>query len=288
MKNTMKLTIVAAAVASVFSISAQASTMHIGSATGIEASILDSGNFDTFALEGALGLAYKGNEWVNWGTHSSWGWLNANGTSVNTLGADPLGTSNLAGDGTNFVLTGVFGSGLTFTQTMTRVNNETIGVQVSLTNNTGSDVTGVQWGVGLDPDVDRNVSLSGYATHNTILGQGAGASVVAEGLLLGGHTLTLENTTSAGAHNIAAFINGPCCTPVDPTTAFAGAQFVGFNTTADNSISLAYDIGTMHTGDTKTIGYQYVMAVPEPETYAMFLAGLGLMGFMARRRSKTS
>ncbi len=31
-----------------------------------------------------------------------------------------------------------------------------------------------------------------------------------------------------------------------------------------------------------------VSAVPEPETYAMFLAGLGLMGFMARRRSKTS
>ncbi len=32
----------------------------------------------------------------------------------------------------------------------------------------------------------------------------------------------------------------------------------------------------------------WVSAVPEPETYAMFLAGLGLMGFMARRRSKTS
>jgi hypothetical protein len=28
-----------------------------------------------------------------------------------------------------------------------------------------------------------------------------------------------------------------------------------------------------------------VAAVPEPETYAMFLAGLGLMGFMARRRN---
>ena len=28
--------------------------------------------------------------------------------------------------------------------------------------------------------------------------------------------------------------------------------------------------------------------VPEPETYAMFLAGLGLMGFMARRRQKQS
>ena len=29
-----------------------------------------------------------------------------------------------------------------------------------------------------------------------------------------------------------------------------------------------------------------VAAVPEPETYAMFLAGLGLMGFVARRRNK--
>ncbi|ABB74552.1 PEP-CTERM protein-sorting domain-containing protein [Nitrosospira multiformis ATCC 25196] len=28
--------------------------------------------------------------------------------------------------------------------------------------------------------------------------------------------------------------------------------------------------------------------VPEPETYAMFLAGLGLMGFMARRKQKQS
>jgi PEP-CTERM motif len=30
-----------------------------------------------------------------------------------------------------------------------------------------------------------------------------------------------------------------------------------------------------------------VTAVPEPETYAMLLSGLGLMGFMARRRSQT-
>ncbi|MDN5836273.1 MAG: FxDxF family PEP-CTERM protein, partial [Nitrosospira sp.] len=28
--------------------------------------------------------------------------------------------------------------------------------------------------------------------------------------------------------------------------------------------------------------------VPEPETYAMFMAGLGLMGFMARRRQPSS
>ena len=31
-------------------------------------------------------------------------------------------------------------------------------------------------------------------------------------------------------------------------------------------------------------GYSYIQAVPEPETYAMLLAGLGLVGFTARRR----
>lgn len=30
----------------------------------------------------------------------------------------------------------------------------------------------------------------------------------------------------------------------------------------------------------------FAQAVPEPESYAMFLAGLGLMGFIARRRSR--
>jgi hypothetical protein len=31
---------------------------------------------------------------------------------------------------------------------------------------------------------------------------------------------------------------------------------------------------------------QAAPAVPEPETYAMLLAGLGLMGFVARRRKQ--
>lgn len=31
-----------------------------------------------------------------------------------------------------------------------------------------------------------------------------------------------------------------------------------------------------------------VSAVPEPETYAMLLAGLGMIGFMARRRKNDS
>jgi len=35
------------------------------------------------------------------------------------------------------------------------------------------------------------------------------------------------------------------------------------------------------------LGVKSVAAVPEPETYAMFLAGLGLLGFAAKRRKST-
>jgi hypothetical protein len=37
-----------------------------------------------------------------------------------------------------------------------------------------------------------------------------------------------------------------------------------------------------------TAGEHITTAIPEPETYAMLLAGLGLMGFVARRRQKAS
>jgi hypothetical protein len=37
--------------------------------------------------------------------------------------------------------------------------------------------------------------------------------------------------------------------------------------------------------ESTVLGYELIMGqVPEPETYAMFMAGLGLMGFIARRR----
>ena len=39
-------------------------------------------------------------------------------------------------------------------------------------------------------------------------------------------------------------------------------------------------------GNTATFTLTQVPTIPEPETYAMLLAGLGLMGFMARRTSR--
>jgi len=40
--------------------------------------------------------------------------------------------------------------------------------------------------------------------------------------------------------------------------------------------------------DVQTTGTLMIAAVPEPEIYAMMLAGLGLMGFVARRRQQGS
>ena len=40
------------------------------------------------------------------------------------------------------------------------------------------------------------------------------------------------------------------------------------------------------TAGTSISSHGFIPAVPEPETYAMLLAGLGLMGFIARRRMK--
>lgn len=53
-------------------------------------------------------------------------------------------------------------------------------------------------------------------------------------------------------------------------------------------VSLVLDTKSLPDSDTQhpSWGSWHVTAVPEPETYAMLLAGLGLMGFMARRRQR--
>jgi hypothetical protein len=64
-------------------------------------------------------------------------------------------------------------------------------------------------------------------------------------------------------------------------------QPVGNYGFSDSSINMAFTLGkngVLTNGESTVLGYELVMGVPEPETYAMFMAGLGLMGFIARRR----
>ena len=55
-----------------------------------------------------------------------------------------------------------------------------------------------------------------------------------------------------------------------------------------NSAHLSFDMDK-GVALTSSSGYQYgVAAVPEPETYAMLMSGLGIMGLVARRRKSVA
>ena len=100
-----------------------------------------------------------------------------------------------------------------------------------------------------------------------------------------------QSPPASGRAAARSVINsGDCCSAVDGATAIAGGQAFGFASNSDSSISLGYSLGDLADGSSVSFGYTYTFAnpVPEPETYAMLLAGLGLVGFMVRRRKHSA
>lgn len=249
-----------------------------GGAMGVQATIADSGAFDPAA---AIGLRYFGREYVNIDTRSSWYWFSTGSSDlIAQYGTNPLGATTASAAGGKASTTFAFG-GWTFSQLVTAVAPNKLAVSVSLTNHTGASVSGAKWNVGLDPDQDGSGLNS---TWNTILGTGAAAAVSAVGPL-SHYMVTLANDTSAGAALISPYVHvGDCCSAVDPDNPLIGTQAVGFTHLGDDSISLTYDLGTVANGQTVTFGYSYAFAVPEPETYALMLAGLGAIALVVRRK----
>ena len=85
------------------------------------------------------------------------------------------------------------------------------------------------------------------------------------------HELKMTGTLHDHIHG-ATYLVGDSAT-VDLAARFGSRMYLGF--TGGTGVSYA----------DQRITSLAVSAVPEPETYAMLLAGLGMMGFVARRRS---
>lgn len=101
----------------------------------------------------------------------------------------------------------------------------------------------------------------------------------------------------AGTSGFIDTITGSANTTLSYSDAGTKAAFTGTATSTMHGDVLGTAVSSVSgsSGNTRSlvlpkfdayakVTYNYVSAVPEPETYAMLLAGLGLVGFAARRR----
>lgn len=129
---------------------------------------------------------------------------------------------------------------------------------------------------------DQNVDLSSLQAQFESVGpvlQGGDDKITFVGLAAGTYDFLLSVSTQNIA-GLTATLNGQAAT----VNTFGKFSFGYLEATGSSPFTLVLT-GTpaaraLYTGELT------VSAVPEPETYAMLLAGLAGMGFMARRRSR--
>ena len=99
--------------------------------------------------------------------------------------------------------------------------------------------------------------------------------------LVSGLNATIYNSVSAPVYSGAANtpVTGSSFQNLVPATLAAGSYDLRISGLALGPASTSYYSGKLTLATT-------AMPIPEPETYAMILAGLGLMGFVARRRKQ--
>ncbi|HEX7637390.1 MAG TPA: PEP-CTERM sorting domain-containing protein [Burkholderiaceae bacterium] len=168
---------------------------------------------------------------------------------------------------------------VTNTYTLTTANARSeIAIHTSITNTSGADISGLQFLRTLDPDPDVN-NFGSYFTNNTVVNPSTACGTGPDS----GQTICITTADNDFAH-LAGVSASWSQTPAD--------YLAGLNDgNGDYAIGLAFDIGNLAAGQTVSLDYSYaagasisVVTVPEPANVALMLAGLGLVGFVARRR----
>ena len=109
-------------------------------------------------------------------------------------------------------------------------------------------------------------------------------------------TTFLAGISSEGSTNLtsAGLVSGNSAIVVTNSTDFASfngmrsgeANFAAYRSTVNNAANWNIIVGGDQANQVPNTTAFTVTAVPEPKNYAMFLAGLGLMGLIARRKGK--
>lgn len=107
--------------------------------------------------------------------------------------------------------------------------------------------------------------------------------------IVGTTLMNLSFTFFGPVNNITGFAASLDATPLTLSTTTAGswtAQVLAGGASLNTGLHHLWVSGTAATGASYS-GSIVAAPVPEPEAYGMLLAGLGMMGAIARRRSKT-
>ena len=171
-------------------------------------------------------------------------------------------------------------------------NDERILVTTTIT--ALSALTNVAFGRSVDPDSagagDPTINQRG----NSLFGLD---DFVGSASAVNGRTLALVNL-NGNALTHTTQINSDCCSNINPYNVLAhSGGDLGNASTGDHGLNLAYSLGNLASGSSITFNYAYAVgtridvvggdggAVPEPATWAMMIAGFGLVGGSLRRRS---
>jgi hypothetical protein len=197
------------------------------------------------------------------------------GSSANPFGST-TSVSSMAGSTSVHTSGGSYG-GLSISQVIRLdAHSKVLHSSVVLTNVSGATLQDVVYAIGMDPDPDYFPYGSGDTTNN-LKDPGPHTSVEAIGPATA-YAIQLISTTDW----VATTPSVNATWTVDPYVLSSTSTNDGFG---DNAIALGYRYGNLEAGQQITIEYDIAISspVPEPQIYAMLLAGLGLAAFTARR-----